>query len=57
MNYLHTYAKIGTLESATISVGSQSGVTLSGTFSGGKTGKQNFKNQITIYKWPSKYVE
>lgn len=56
VNYLHTYAKIGTLSSATVSGGS-GGVNLSATFSGGTTGKQNFKDQITIYSWPSKYVE
>ncbi|TYS62524.1 hypothetical protein FZC76_20700 [Sutcliffiella horikoshii] len=56
MNYKHTYKKIGTLDSATIT-GGTSGVDLSVTFSGGSTGIQNFRNQISISSWPSKYVE
>lgn len=56
VNYVHTYKKIGSLSSATISAGS-SGVNLSATFTGGKDGKQSFKNQVTITSWPSRNVQ
>lgn len=57
MNYEHTWANLGSISSATLGYSTTNGIDLSVTWSGSGSSKREFKNQTTIYSWPSRYVQ